>query len=178
MVVGKSEMQVLKRRGGRTDPWGTPLIMLKYINSLITTVCFWHCISQEISKKLFLLQTCDLSKIIVKSQQWPTPSESIAIYCVKETGFVCFTSSVLRKVRHTNKEKNYVLLLKPKLKFVKLSPNRTPPLNTATKLLNKPESQPTIQHTDWQKNSPHFRMVFVSDDHVVYNRPWQAVEKS
>jgi len=38
-----------------------------------------------------------------------------------------------------------------------LSPNRTPPLNTATKLLNKPESQPAIQHIDWQKNSPHFR---------------------
>jgi len=40
MVVGKSEMQVLKRRGGRTDTCGTPLIMLKYKNSLITTVCF------------------------------------------------------------------------------------------------------------------------------------------
>ena len=103
MVVGKSEMQVLKRRGGRTDPCGTPLIMLKYINSLITTACFWHCINQEISKKLFLLQTCDLSKIIVKSQQWRTPSESIAIYWVKETSFACYTSSVLRKIRHTNK---------------------------------------------------------------------------
>jgi len=27
--------------------------MLKYINSLITTACFWHCISQEISKQIF-----------------------------------------------------------------------------------------------------------------------------
>jgi len=48
-------------------------------------------------------------------------------------------------------------LLRSKLKFTKLSPNRTPPLNTAIKLLNKPESQPAIQHTDWQKISSHFR---------------------
>jgi len=31
------------------------------------------------------------SAIMVKSQQWPTPRESIAIYGVKETSFVCDT---------------------------------------------------------------------------------------
>jgi len=83
-VVGKSEMQMMKRKGARRDPCGTPLIILQYMNSLITTVCFWHCLSQQISQMLFLLQKCYLSKIIVKSRQWPTPRESIAIYCVKE----------------------------------------------------------------------------------------------
>jgi len=34
--------------------------------------------------------------VLVKSQQWPTPSESIAIYLHKETSFVFNTSSVLR----------------------------------------------------------------------------------
>jgi len=36
--------------------------------------------------------------VIVKSQQWPTPSESIAIYLHKETSFVCYTSSVLIQI--------------------------------------------------------------------------------
>jgi len=35
--------------------------------------------------------------IIVKSQQWPTPSESIALCLHKETSFVCYTSSVLHR---------------------------------------------------------------------------------
>ena len=38
-----------------------------------------------------------LSAIFVKPQQWPTPSESIAILLRKETSFVYYTSSVLRK---------------------------------------------------------------------------------
>ena len=37
------------------------------------------------------------SVIFVKSQQWPTPSESIAIYCVRKLVFVYYTSSVLRR---------------------------------------------------------------------------------
>ena len=48
----------------------------------------WFC-----SHLLAMIQACPYhSAIIVKSQQWPTPSESIAIYCVKETSFVCDTS--------------------------------------------------------------------------------------
>jgi len=50
-----------------------------------------------------------------------------------------FIARVLRTLsRHGNKYKNYVLLLRSKLKITKLSPIRTPPLNTATKLLYKP----------------------------------------
>jgi len=48
----------------------------------------WFC-----SRLLAMIQACTHhSAIIVKSQQWPTPSESIATSCVKETGFVCDTS--------------------------------------------------------------------------------------
>jgi len=60
---------------------------------------------------------------------------------------------------------------KIKTQVYKSSPNITPPLNTATKVLHKPKSQPATQNTDWQNISPHFRVVFVSDDHMVYNRP-------
>jgi len=49
----------------------------------------------------------------------------------KETSFVCYTSSVLRKVDIWNKKKNYVLLLRSKLKVTKI--------RTSTKLFNKPD---------------------------------------
>ena len=147
-VVGKSEMQMLKRKGASRVPCGKPLIILQYMNSLITTVCFWHCISQQISQMLFLLQKCYLSKIIVKSRQWPTPRESIAIYWVKE-----IVSCVINR-RYCAKEdiqtNRKTTVAKIKIQDFKLGPIRTPPLNTAAKLLNKPELQPAIQHTDWQ----------------------------
>jgi len=48
----------------------------------------WFC-----SHLLAMIQGCTYhSAIIVKSQQLPTPSESIAIYCDKETSFVWDTS--------------------------------------------------------------------------------------
>jgi len=44
---------------------------------------------------LATIQACTHHSVMtVKSQQWSTPSESIAIYRVKETSFVCNTSSV------------------------------------------------------------------------------------
>jgi len=46
-----------------------------------------------------MIQACfHYLAIIVKSQQWPAPSESVAIYLHKETGFVCYTFSVLIEI--------------------------------------------------------------------------------
>ena len=80
------------------------------------------------------------SAIIVKSQKWPTPSESIAIYCVRKL-VSCVTHFQSRaKVDISNKKKNYVQLLWSKLKITKLRPIRTPPLNIATKTVKQTRS--------------------------------------
>jgi len=60
-------------------------------------------------------------------------------------------------------------LLRTKLKVTELSPIKTPPLNTARRLLN-PIANGYSSH--WlTKNLSAFGVVFVSGDHMVYNKP-------
>jgi len=54
--------------------------------------------------------------VIVKSQQWPTPSESIAIYCVRKLVSCVTHLQSCAQVDIWNTKKNYVLLLRSKLK--------------------------------------------------------------
>ena len=59
--------------------------------------------------------------IFVKPQQWPTPSESIAIYCVRElVSCVLHFFSPAQKSTYETKRKNYALLLRSKLKIAKI----------------------------------------------------------
>jgi len=53
----------------------------------------------------------------------------------------------------------------------KFSTNVTPPLNTATTLFNEHRSQRPLGTFDGQNLLSAFRVVFVSGDHVVCNRP-------
>ena len=58
----------------------------------------------------------------------------------KETSFVCYTSSVLRKSRHMKqKEKITHCCWDQNSRLQKLSTITTPPLNTATTLFNEPD---------------------------------------
>jgi len=52
-----------------------------------------------------------------------------------------------------------------------LIPIITTPLNTVTKLFNKPDRKRPFGTLIDKKISPRFHVVSVSDDHVVYNRP-------
>ena len=76
--------------------------------------------------------------IFVKPQQWPTPSESIAIYCVRKL-VLCITHlQSCAKVDIRNKKKKLRTVAKIKTqgyknwRLPKFSTNVTPPLNTAT----------------------------------------------
>ena len=79
------------------------------------------------------------SAIIVKSQQWPPASESIAIYCVRKLVSCVTHLQSCAKVDIWNKKKNYVLLLRPNSRLQKSNTIATPPLNTATQLFNEPD---------------------------------------
>jgi len=79
----------------------------------------------------------------------------------KETSFVCYTSSVLRTSRQMKQKEKYVQLLRSKLKVTNLIPIRTPPLNTATKLFNKPDrKQPFDTLIDQKSNLARTRLLF------------------
>jgi len=77
------------------------------------------------------------SAIFVKPQQWPTPSESIAIYCVRKLVSCITHLQSCAKVDIWNKKKILRTVAKIKTqgyknwRLPKFSTNVTPPLNTA-----------------------------------------------
>ena len=97
--------------------------------------------------------------IFVKPQQWPTPSESIAIYCVRKLVSCITHLQSCAKVDIWNKKKKLhtVAKIKPQgyknWRLPKFSTTITPPLNTATTLFNKPRSQRPFGTSDWQNYS-------------------------
>ena len=94
-----------------------------------------------------------------KPQQWPTPSESIAIYCVRKLVSCITHLQSCAKVDIWNKKKKLrtVANIKPQgyknWRLPKFSTNVTPPLNTATTLFNEPRSQRPFGTSDWQNYS-------------------------
>jgi len=97
--------------------------------------------------------------IFVKPQQWPTPSESIAIYCVRKLVSCIPHLQSCAKVDIWKKKKKLrtVAKIKPQgyknCRLPKFSTNVTPPLYTATTLFNEPRSQRPFGTSDWQKYS-------------------------
>jgi len=95
----------------------------------------------------------------------------------EKTSFVCYTSSVLRKSRHMRQKKKLRTVAKIKTQDYKnwrlqnLFTIVTPPLNTATTLFNEHRSQRPLGTSYWQNILSAFRVVSVSGDHVVCNRP-------
>ena len=94
------------------------------------------------------------SEIFVKSQQWPTPSESIAIYCVRKLVSCVTHHQPCAKVDIWNKKKKLRTVAKIKTqdyknwRLQKFSTIATPPLNTATTLFNELRSQPPFGTSD------------------------------
>ena len=117
------------------------------------------------------------SAIFVKPQQWPTPSESIAIYCVRKLVSCVTHLKSCAKVDIWNKKKKLRTVVKIQIqdykngRWQKLSTITTPPQNTATTLFNEHRSQRPFGTSDWRKIPSAFSVVSVSDDHVVCNRP-------
>ena len=106
----------------------------------------WH----RISCKLYLgaMSSSDIDTVLfVKPQQWPTPSESIAIYCVRKLVSCITHLQSCAKVDIWNKKKKVRTVAKIKTqgykiwRLPKFSTNVTLPLNTATTLFNEPRSQ-------------------------------------
>jgi len=97
--------------------------------------------------KYVLSDYIEESAIFVKPQQWPTPSESIAIYCVRKLVSCITHLQSCAKVNIWNKKKKLRTVAKIKTqgyknwRLPKFSTNVTPPLNTATTLFNEPRSQ-------------------------------------
>ena len=96
---------------------------------------------------MFLLVRIVIEGIFVKPQQWPTPSESIAIYCVRKLVSCVTHLQSCAKVDILNKKKKLRTVAKIKTQDYKnrrlqnLSTIVTPPLNTATTLFNEHRSQ-------------------------------------
>jgi len=94
--------------------------------------------------------------IFVKPQQWPTPSESIAIYCVRKLVSCITHLQSCAKVDIWNKKKKLrtVAKIKPQgyknCRLPKFGTNVTLPLYTATTLFNEPRSQRPFGTSDWQ----------------------------
>jgi len=109
----------------------------------------------------WLLVKCNraIPAIFVKPQQWPTPSESIAIYCVRKLVSCITHLQSCAKVDIWNKKKKLrtVAKIKPQgyknCRLPKFSANVTPPLYTATTLFNEPRSQRPFGTSDWQNYS-------------------------
>ena len=99
------------------------------------------------------------SAIFVKPQQWPTPSESIAIYCVRKLVSCITHLQSCAKVDIWNKKKKLrtVAKIKPQgyknWRLPKFSTSVTLPLSTATTLFNEPRSQRPFGTSDWQNYS-------------------------
>ena len=117
------------------------------------------------------------SAIFVKPQQWPTPSESVAIYCVRKQVSCVTHLQSCGKVDIWNKKKKIrtVAMIKTQdYKNWRLQNFFTivaPPLNTATTLFNEHRSQRPLGTSDWQNILSAFSVVSVLGDHVVCNRP-------
>jgi len=85
--------------------------------------------------------------MFVKPHQWPTPSESIAIYCVRKLVSCVTHHQSCAKVDIWNKKKKLRTVAKIKTqnylnwRLQKFSTIATLPLNTATTLFNEPRSQ-------------------------------------
>ena len=98
------------------------------------------------------------SAMFLKPHQWPTPSESIAIYCVRKLDSCIAHLQSCSKFDIWKKRKNYALLLRSKLKITKIEDYKNflqkfkvakiedyknlaqlqhLPLNTATTLFNE-----------------------------------------
>ena len=114
----------------------------------------WFC-----SHLLAMIQACTChSAIFVKPQQWPTPSESIAIYCVRKLVSWKHIFNPAQKSTYETKKK---LRTVAKTKIQKYKNWRLPnfstiavlPLNTATTLLNEPRSQRPFRHFCLTKNT-------------------------
>ena len=94
--------------------------------------------------------------MFVKPQQWPTPSESIAIYCVRKLVSCMTHLQSCAKVDIWNKKKKIRTVAETKTqgyknrRLPKFSTNLSPPLNTATTLFNGPGSQRPLGTSDWQ----------------------------
>ena len=95
-----------------------------------------------------MIQACTYhSAMFVKPQQWPTPSESIAIYCVRKLVSCITHLQSCAKVDIWNKKKKLRTVAKIKTqnykiwRLPKFSTIAAPPLNTATTLFNEPRSQ-------------------------------------
>ena len=74
-----------------------------------------------------MIQACTHhSAVIVKSQQWPTPSESIAIYCARKVVSCVTHLSSCAWPDIWNKKKNYLVLQRSKLKIETTEPNWNP----------------------------------------------------
>jgi len=134
----------------------------------------WFC-----SHFFAMIQACTYhSAIFVKPQQWPTPSEAIAIYCVGKLVSCVTHLQSYAKVDIWNKKQKLRTVAKINTKdyknwrLQKLSTIATPPLNhTATTLFNEHRSQRPFGTSDWQNILSAFSVVSVSDDQVVCNRP-------
>jgi len=61
--------------------------------------------------------------IIVKSQLLPTPSKSITVYCIKETSFMCYTSSVLHASQQMKQKEKLRTAAKIKTQDYTFDPN-------------------------------------------------------
>jgi len=85
--------------------------------------------------------------MFVKPQQWPTPSELIAIYCVRKLVSCVTHLQSCAKVGIKNKKKKLCTVAKIKThnyknwRLQKFSTIATLPLNTATTLFNEPRLQ-------------------------------------
>jgi len=126
------------------------------------------------AKIMLLLLT---STIFVKPQQWPTPRESIAIYCVRKLVSCDTHLQSCAKVDIWNKKKKLRTVAHIKTedyktwRLQKFFTIVTPPLNTATTLFNEPRSQRPLRTSDRQNILSAFNVVSVSGDHVVCTRP-------
>ena len=88
-----------------------------------------------------MIQACiHHSAIIVKSQQWPTPRESLAIYLRKETSLVCYTSAVLHTSRQMKQKEKLRTAAKIKTQDYKFDPNSNPSTKHSYKIVWQTQS--------------------------------------
>ena len=114
----------------------------------------------------WLSETAADQPIFIKPQQWPTPSEFIAIYCVRKLVSCVTHLKSCAIVDIWNKRKKLHTVAKIKTQDYKnwrlqnLSTIVTPLLNTATILFNEHRSQrPFVGTSDWQNIPSAFVVV-------------------
>ena len=104
---------------------GNTLFWATITGSIFAAGCLRNLLpgSAPISLQWFMLVLI-IQQIFVKPQQWPAPSESIAIYCVRKLVSCVTHLQSCAKVDIWNKKKNYALLLRSKLKITKIEDYR------------------------------------------------------